>query len=246
MEEVARFLERCYQSIETITKNSQLARSRSVNHMFVDQSQPQSNQPSSSHHTNSTESNKNHYHRNSTNSFDKSHISSTTTASTGTQQQQQQQMNESFTSTSTASTTNSNDAYNAFTDFTWWVWNVRRNDHGGAPVRNGKLNQIIIIFWSDECRSKTNFQCAQHSNKFQRCVCIIVVVVVIVTRHSMKNETDNFVSMPRRGNSFRVSTSGWSAYEWFQLEIKVKEKKNWWENVINAAVRIFRVNAFYL
>lgn len=115
MEEVARFLERCYQSIETITKNSQMARSRSVNHMFVDQYQSHANQPSSQH-TNGNignDSNKN-YHRSSTNSFDKSPSTSTATAAAGTQQ-----LNESFTSTSTVNTTNSNDAYNAFTDFTW-------------------------------------------------------------------------------------------------------------------------------
>lgn len=125
MEEVARFLERCYQNIETITKNSQLARSRSVNHMYVDHSQPQPNQPSSStsvQHINGNagnESNRN-YHRNSTNSFDKSQHNSS--ATTMTMAAVTQQLNESFTSTSTANTTNSNDAYNAFTDFTWWVW----------------------------------------------------------------------------------------------------------------------------
>lgn len=97
MEEVARFLERCYQSIDTIQKNGQMARSSSVNHMFIDH--PHSNQPLRSD-----------IHRISTNSLDKSQCS--TTSST------QQPLNESFTSTSTTSTSNS-DTYNNFTDFTW-------------------------------------------------------------------------------------------------------------------------------
>lgn len=34
MEEVARFLERCYQSLDAFQQNSQMGRSRSVNHVF--------------------------------------------------------------------------------------------------------------------------------------------------------------------------------------------------------------------
>lgn len=144
MEEVARFLERCYQNIETITKNSQLARSRSVNHMFVDQSQPQPNQPllQPTNGMVGNELNKNH-HRNSTNSFDKSpSVSTTTTTTTMTLAMGSQQLNESFTSTSTSNTTNSNDAYNAFSDFTWWVWRSER-----WQIESN------YNFRSDECRS---------------------------------------------------------------------------------------------
>lgn len=101
MEEVARFLERCYQSIETIQKNNQMARSRSVNHMFIENSN-QNQQPQTDLK----------YRRISTNSLDKSHGNSTGN--------QTEQLNESFTSTSTA-TTNS-DTYNNFTDFTWFVF----------------------------------------------------------------------------------------------------------------------------
>lgn len=34
MEEVARFLERCYQSLDAFQQNNQMGRSRSVNHVF--------------------------------------------------------------------------------------------------------------------------------------------------------------------------------------------------------------------
>lgn len=103
MEEVARFLERCYHSFETIQKNGQMARSCSINHMFTDHPHP--NQPLRSA---SVDLNKN-VHRVSLSSLDKSQANSTGT----------QQLNDSFTSTSTTSTGQSNDIYNNFTDFTW-------------------------------------------------------------------------------------------------------------------------------
>lgn len=107
MEEVARFLERCYQSIESIQKNNKIARSRSINHMFIDQSS----------HSLSTVTSKSERRisdigspRSTLNLSDKTNGN----ASFG-----KDQLNESFGSTTTTTTNNSADSYNNFTDFTW-------------------------------------------------------------------------------------------------------------------------------
>lgn len=101
MEEVVRFLERCYQNIETIQKNNKIAQSCSMNRMFVEQS----NQPliKSEHRTS-----------------DKGSLrSNLNIASNKMDTNNKEQQNESFTSNSSMSTSNSIDSYKNFSDFTW-------------------------------------------------------------------------------------------------------------------------------
>lgn len=106
MEEVVRFLERCYQSIESMQKNNKIARSRSINHMFIEQTAQMSlkNERRVSD-IGSLRSNLN--------------IASDKTATINTSTEKDQ-LNDSFVS-SVTTTSNSTDSYNNFTDFTWFV-----------------------------------------------------------------------------------------------------------------------------
>lgn len=97
MEEVVRFLERCYQSIEAMQKNNKIARSRSINHMFIDE------------------------RRVSDIGSLRSNLNIAGDDKTGANvSAEKDQLNESFAS-SVTTTTNSTDSYNNFTDFTWLV-----------------------------------------------------------------------------------------------------------------------------
>lgn len=105
MEEVVRFLERCYQSIESMQKNNKIARSRSINHMFIEQSAQSAATKTERRISDigSLRSNLN--------------IASDKTGANASQTEKDQ-LNESFASSITT-TTNSTDSYNNFTDFTW-------------------------------------------------------------------------------------------------------------------------------
>lgn len=96
MEEVTRFLERCYQSFETIQKNRKI---ENTNYLYGD----------NPHYDPSLRSNSvdlsKKFHRISLSSLNKSQTS--------------HQLNETFSSTSTTSSGQSTDTYNNFTDFTW-------------------------------------------------------------------------------------------------------------------------------
>lgn len=111
MEEVVRFLERCYQSIESMQKNNKIARSRSINHMFIEQTAQMSTKNERRvSDIGSLRSNLN--------------IASDKTATINTSTEKDQ-LNESFVS-SVTTTSNSTDSYNNFTDFTWFVSHVFR------------------------------------------------------------------------------------------------------------------------
>lgn len=104
MEEVVRFLERCYLSIESMQKNNKIARSRSINHMFIEQSaQPATKNERRISDIGSLRSNLN--------------IASDKTGANAPTEKDQ--LNDSFASTITTTTANSTDSYNNFTDFTW-------------------------------------------------------------------------------------------------------------------------------
>lgn len=99
-------MERCYQSIESMQKNNKIARSRSINHMFIEQTAQMSlkNERRVSD-IGSLRSNLN--------------IASDKTATINTSTEKDQ-LNDSFVS-SVTTTSNSTDSYNNFTDFTWFV-----------------------------------------------------------------------------------------------------------------------------
>ncbi|XP_055324265.1 uncharacterized protein LOC129578936 [Sitodiplosis mosellana] len=109
MEEVVRFLERCYQSIESMQKNNKIARSRSINHMFIEQSAQST--AATAAKTERRISDIGSLRSNLNIASDKTGTSASTT--------EKDQLNESFASSITTATTNSTDSYNNFTDFTW-------------------------------------------------------------------------------------------------------------------------------
>ncbi|XP_031620139.1 uncharacterized protein LOC116338797 [Contarinia nasturtii] len=104
MEEVVRFLERCYQSIESMQKNNKIARSRSINHMFIEQS----TQPATKNE-----------HRTSDIGSLRSNLNIASDKTGANASTEKDQLNESFASSITTTTANSTDSYNNFTDFTW-------------------------------------------------------------------------------------------------------------------------------
>lgn len=105
MEEVARFLERCYQSMETMQKNNKIARSRSINHMFIEQNgQSTAFTERRISDIGSLRSNLNIAGDNKLN---------------GNGTMEKDQLNDSFTSNITSTTSNSAESYNNFSDFTW-------------------------------------------------------------------------------------------------------------------------------
>lgn len=106
MEEVVRFLERCYQSIESIQKNNKIARSRSINHMFIEQS--------------AQSSTKNERRISDIGSLRSNLNIAADKTGVNYAQSEKDQLNESFASSITT-TSNSTDSYNNFTDFTWQV-----------------------------------------------------------------------------------------------------------------------------
>lgn len=111
MEEVVRFLERCYQSIESMQKNNKIARSRSINHMFIEQSaQSATAAATAAAKTERRISDIGSLRSNLNIASDKTGANASTT--------EKDQLNESFASSITT-TTNSTDSYNNFTDFTW-------------------------------------------------------------------------------------------------------------------------------
>lgn len=99
MEEVARFLERCYQSIETMQKNNKIARSRSINHMFIEQSGQSLAFPE--RRISDIGSLRSNLNINGNSTLEKD------------------QLNDSFNSNITSTTSNSTESYNNFSDFTW-------------------------------------------------------------------------------------------------------------------------------
>lgn len=105
MEEVVRFLERCYQSIESMQKNNKIARSRSINHMFIEQS--------------AQTSTKNERRVSDIGSL-RSNLNIAIDKTGANVSADKDQLNDSFAS-SVTTTTNSTDSYNNFTDFTWQV-----------------------------------------------------------------------------------------------------------------------------
>lgn len=107
MEEVVRFLERCYQSIESMQKNNKIARSRSINHMFIEQTAQMSTK--NERRVSDIGSLRNNLN-----------IASDKTATINTSSEKDQ-LNDSFVS-SVTTTSNSTDSYNNFTDFTWLVF----------------------------------------------------------------------------------------------------------------------------
>lgn len=116
MEEVVRFLERCYQSIESMQKNNKIARSRSINHMFIEQSAQQS-------------STKNERRISDIGSL-RSNLNIVPDKNSGgggggiaNASTEKDQLNDSFVSSVTTTTT-STDSYNNFTDFTWQVFHL--------------------------------------------------------------------------------------------------------------------------
>lgn len=114
MEEVVRFLERCYQSIESMQKNNKIARSRSINHMFIEQSA----QSAATMTTTTAAATKNERRISDIGSLRSNlNIASDKTGANASTAEKDQ-LNESFASSITTAT-NSTDSYNNFTDFTW-------------------------------------------------------------------------------------------------------------------------------
>lgn len=99
MEEMARFLERCYQSTETMQKNNKIARSRSINHMFIEQSGQSLAFPE--RRISDIGSLRSNLNINGNSTLEKD------------------QLNDSFNSNVTSTTSNSTESYNNFSDFTW-------------------------------------------------------------------------------------------------------------------------------
>lgn len=106
MEEVVRFLERCYQSIESMQKNNKIARSRSINHMFIEQSAQMST--------------KNERRVSDIGSLRNNLNGASDKTGTINTSAEKDQLNDSFVS-SVTTTSNSTDSYKNFTDFTWFV-----------------------------------------------------------------------------------------------------------------------------
>lgn len=96
MEEVTRFLERCYQSFETIKKTRKMENS---NYMYANN--PHFDSTARSYSVDLSKK----FHRIGLNTLNKSQTTNG--------------LNETFSSTSTSSSGQSNDIYNNFTDFTW-------------------------------------------------------------------------------------------------------------------------------
>lgn len=114
MEEVARFLERCYQSIDLIQKNNQMARSKSTMTVF-ESLQPQNSSPlkqQQPQQTNEIDQQEIRL-RNSANAMEMPNINNNDSQlSNGVGKQ----LNESFTS---STTTTSTETFNTYSDFTW-------------------------------------------------------------------------------------------------------------------------------
>lgn len=110
MEEVVRFLERCYQSIESMQKNNKIARSRSINHMFIEQSAQSAATTAAATKNERRISDIGSLRSNLNIASDKTGANASTA--------EKDQLNESFASSITTAT-NSTDSYNNFTDFTW-------------------------------------------------------------------------------------------------------------------------------